>query len=561
MKKLLGILLGLALGTWQLPASASSSAVVTLLHVNDTHHHLEAAGPRTAKLAGTEGGIAKAATLIGRVRARDPNALLLHAGDSFQGDPSFNIGYGTLELGLMAGLGFDAFTVGNHEFDFGPMVFDGALAAVPSFAPPLLSANLEIPPDDPGKEFAPTVLRDRIRPGIIKKVHGVKVGIFGLTVPDDLTMMPDPITISADIGPIAAKAIADLKAGGAEVVICLSHLGILGDRDLAANVPGIDVIVGGHDHFLFEKPVEVRNPEGKKTLILQAGAYWQHVGKLRFTVTNGAFRFVDYEMLHADSGVPPAPEMAAAVATIRDYFSGPFAGLFEPRLGTALYPLERSWDAYTGRRDTPLGNLLTDAYRNVTKTDVALTPLGLVAERIAEGPIVGLDVFRAVSYGFDQETGLGLRLATADITGGDLFMVLEIGVSQVETGDAIFPQTSGLVFRFDSSRPPFARVIPESVRVNGAPLDPARTYTLTVNEGVASLLVDSFGIPLGNVDVKPETWEYVVLSEEIARLGRVNYRSEGRIIDQSWRSGRRHASLEATESIPVSFTPEPDPNQ
>jgi len=559
MKKLLGILLGLALGTWQLPAAASSSAVVTLLHVNDTHHHLEAAGPRTAKLAGTEGGIAKAATLIGRVRSRDPNALLLHAGDSFQGDPSFNVGFGTFEFGLMAGLEFDAFTVGNHEFDFGPMVFDGALAAVPSFAPPLLSANLVIPPDS--GDFAPGTLRGRVHRWIIKNVNGVKVGIFGLTVPDDLTMMPYPITINADIGPIAEKAIADLRAGGAEVVICLSHLGILGDRDLAANVPGIDVIVGGHDHFLFEKPVEVRNPKGKKTLILQAGAYWQHVGKLRFMVTNGAFRFVDYEMLDADATVPPAPEMAAAVAMVRDYFTGPFAGLFKPRLGTALYPLERSWDANTGRRDTPLGNLLTDAYRKVTKTDVALTPLGLVAERIAEGPIVGLDVFRAVSYGFDTDTGLGFRLATADITGGDLFMVLEIGVSQVETGDAIFPQTSGLVFRFDSSRPPFARVIPESVKVNGAPLDPARIYTLTVNEGVAYLLVEIFGIPLENVDVKPETWEYVVLSEEIARLGRVNYRSEGRILDQSWRSGRRHASLEATESIPVSFTPEPDPNQ
>ena len=555
MKKLLGTLLGLALGTWQLPASASSSGVVTLLHVNDTHNHLEAAGPRTARLEGTEGGIAKAATLISRVKAREPNALLLHAGDSFQGDPSFNVGFGTFEFGLMASLDFDAFTVGNHEFDFGPMFFDGALAAVPSFAPPLLSANLEIPPDGTVEGFAPDVLRSRVKAGIIKKVHGVRVGIFGLTVPYDLTMMPDPITINPDIGTIAAKEIAELRAGGADVVVCLSHLGILGDREIAANVPGIDVIVGGHDHFLFEKPVQVRNPEGKKTLILQAGAYWQHVGKLRFTVEQGAFNFVDYEMLDADATVPPAPEMAAAVATLRDYFTGPFAGLFEPRLGTALHPLERSWDPNGRRRDTPLGNLITDAYRNVTKTDVALTPLGLVAERIAEGPVVGLDVFRAVSYGYDRMTGLGFLLATADISGADLYLVLEIGVSEVETGDAIFPQVSGLEFRFDSSRPPYARVIPESVRVNGAPLDPAHTYSLTVNEGVAYLIQANYPVTLENVDVKPATWEYVVLSEEIARLGKVSYHSEGRILDQAETSLKQSASPKPRYRIPVRPAP------
>jgi 5'-nucleotidase / UDP-sugar diphosphatase len=525
VKKLSTLLLGLGLALWRFPAAGAESAVVTVLHVNDTHSHLEAEGPRTKALEGTVGGIARAAVVIGQERAADPNALLLHAGDALQGDPSFNAFFGVPELEMLAAFGFDAFTVGNHELDFGSEVFGGMiLPQATAFASiPMLGANVD-------NLAAVPSLADRIKPSILKDVNGVKVGIFGLTVPGDLTSNPAPLVIREDWTAVAATAVANLRAAGAEVVLCLSHLGVLGDRALARSVDGIDVIVGGHDHFLFEKPLTETAPGGRTVLILQAGSYWQHVGRLRFTLANGAFKLVDYRILDVDEKVPAEPAVAAQVEALRSSQAAAWGDLFGTTLGTAVKPLERTWDERSFRRDTPLGNLLTDAYRNVTKTDVALTALGLVAERIAEGPVTGLDVFRAVSYGFDPDTGLGLRLVTCQVTGADLLAMLELGVSQVEYADDLFPQTSGLTFAYLRTRDPGGRVIPWTVFVNGRPLQAAKTYSLTVNEGIASLL-PAFGIELTDVRTVPNSFEYLVLRDEIARLGTVRSLSMGRILD------------------------------
>jgi len=525
MKKLSPLLLGLALAFFPFRAAGAESAVVTVLHVNDTHSHLEAEGPRTTALEGTVGGIARAAVVIGQERAADPTALLLHAGDALQGDPSFNAFFGVPELEMLAALGFDAFTVGNHELDFGSEVFAGLiLPQATAFASiPMLGANVD------NLDAIPS-LAGRIKPSILKDVNGVKVGIFGLTVPGDLTSNPAPLVIREDMPAIAAATVANLRAAGAEVVLCLSHLGYLGDEALAQSVTGIDVIVGGHSHYLFETPRTEKAPDGRTVLILQAGAYWQHVGRLRFTVANGAFKLVDYRMLDVDEKVPAEPEVAAQVEALRPNQVAYWGDLFGTKLGTAVRPLERTWDARSFRRDTPLGNLITDAYRNVTKTDVALTALGLVAERIAEGPVTGLDVFRAVSYGFDPDSGLGLQLVTCQITGANLLAMLELGVSQVEYADDLFPQASGLTFAYVRTRDPGKRVIPWTVFVNGRPLQPAKSYSLTVNEGIASLL-PVFGIELTDVRTVPNSFEYVVLRDEIARLGYVRSLSVGRILD------------------------------
>jgi len=524
MRKLFGILLGLAVVLAQAPAAAQSP-VITILHVNDTHSHLEATGPRTGNLEGTVGGVAKAATLIGTVRATEPNVLLLHAGDSFVGDPSFNVGYGGYEFGVIAGLGFDAMTVGNHEFDLGSDLFTSVvLDPSVGFGVPLLGANMEIPADHP--------LKAVIQPSLMKNVAGVKVGLFGLTVPGDPLSNPAPLSVSDDIGPIAGAAVAGLRGQGADVVICLSHLGSALDEEIAAGVPGIDVIVGGHDHFLFARPVPVTNPDGKTTLILQAGESWQHVGKLRFKVENGAFKLVDYRMLDADASVPPAGEVEALIAPVKDAVVAQFGDLYGTRLGRAVLPLERTWDPRSARRDTPLGNLIADAFRNVTNSDIAVTVLGLVAERIAEGQVNGLDAFRAVPYGFDPDTGLGLKLVTCDITGADLMTALEISVAQIEYSDAFVVQTSGLTFGFLGKNPPMSRVVPFTVFANRKPLQMAKTYRITVNEAVYALL-PTFGVVLSNPAPVPNSHESTVLAGEIARLHAVRYYSEGRILDLS----------------------------
>ncbi|MCL4810561.1 MAG: metallophosphoesterase, partial [Thermoanaerobaculia bacterium] len=200
----------------------SAGRTVTILHVADTHSHLDATGPRDASLSGTVGGLAKATTVLGRARAKDPAALLLHSGDVLQGDLFFNVYFGVPELKWMVAVGFDAMAVGNHEFDPGPWGLAGILAtAFDEGTVPLLSAN--------ARNLAGTGLETLVTPSLLKDAGGVKVGVFGLTVPDDPLCMADPVVLDPDLVSVAAAQAAGLREAGAEVVVLLSHLGLARD--------------------------------------------------------------------------------------------------------------------------------------------------------------------------------------------------------------------------------------------------------------------------------------------------------------------------------------------
>ena len=192
-----------------------------------------------------------------------------------------------------------------------------------------------------------------------------------------------------------------------------------------------------------------------------------------------------------------------------------------------ILPGERSpW------KDTPTGNLVTDAFRTAGQTDIAFTSTGFLSEGISKGPLVPADLFRVVSYGLDPETGLGFGLVTSELSAEALVMVLEIGVAGPGPEDAFFPHVSGIRFAYDSRETPLERVSLESIRVGGEPLDPGRTYTLTTNAAVAMFLVDMLGVPLSNVVPIPGAFEYTALLGQVEGMGGVvNPRAEGRVRD------------------------------
>jgi 5'-nucleotidase / UDP-sugar diphosphatase len=497
---------------------------ITLLHVNDSHSHLDAVGPKDSSLEGTLGGIARAATVIGTVRATEDHVLLLHAGDVFQGDPFYNKYFGVPEFELMKQLGFDAMAVGNHEFDFGPGFLSDILStAFAGGSFPLLSANLDM--------SAFPALKAWIQPSMMKSVGGVKIGIFGMTVPHNPTNMPDPVIVRDDLVPVAQEAVTTLKNAGADVIICLSHLGIFYDKIVASNVTGIDFIIGGHDHFLFEQPLSITAPSGQPTLIFQAGEHYKFVGKLRFTVDNGKVTVNDYTVLHVDGSVPPEPSIQPVIEALKAGIVDQFGDLYGTALGTATTELTKRFDLSTPYRDTPIGNLVTDAFRNKTGTEIAITALGLISEKIYAGPIVGADVFRAMSYGFDEETGLGFKLATLTIRGRDLLKGLEVGLSQLEVGDDLFLQVSGMEFNYSPRRPVGHRVTVGSIRIHGKPFLPPAKYTVTVNTGIVALLTN-LNITPENVRILPD-FEFTVVRDYISHLGIVQGGVEGRIQDES----------------------------
>ncbi len=152
---------------------------LTILHLNDTHSVLSAVGPRSESLQGTQGGIARAASVIGLTKITEPNVLTLHAGDAFFGDFFFNKYFGAAEFQILNSLGLDAMTVGYHDWDLYPSSLLGSLQA--SFSPgegfPLLAANLIV------LDTAVQGLQNYISPFITKQVGNIKLGIFGLTTP------------------------------------------------------------------------------------------------------------------------------------------------------------------------------------------------------------------------------------------------------------------------------------------------------------------------------------------------------------------------------------------
>ena len=505
-------------------SALGQGTTITILHVGDTHSHLDATGPKDKDLNGTLGGIAKAATVIKSIRESEPNVLLLHSGDLFQGDLFFNKYLGVPELQIMTQLGFDAMAVGNHEFDLGPAVLNGTLLkAFTEGSFPLLSANLDLS-GFPG-------LKKWIFPSVLRTVGGVRIGLFGMTIPDDPTTQPAPVVIQADIISIAQRVASELRTAGAEVVICLSHLGLPSDRMLAEKVSGIDLIAGGHDHIVVQRAISVKHASGKRTWIIHGGEHYKYLGKLRLRLNRGAVEFLDYKVLTIGASVAPDTAIQKVVASLKEDIVRHYGDVYHTVIARAAKELESSPRGKSRHRDSSLGNLITDAFRNKTGTDIALTANGLISAMIWAGPIVPADVFRAVSYGFDDSTRLGYRLATFDISGSELLKGLEHGVSQVGANDNYFLQVSGMTYSYDPKRPAGERMILESVRIKGKPISLEGKYTMTVNTGIIGLLSKA-GVIVENIR-ELEHFEYTVVKDYIEKLSKVSSGSEGRIQDVS----------------------------
>ncbi|HAL56703.1 MAG TPA: hypothetical protein DCP63_09560 [Bacteroidetes bacterium] len=531
MKKILYRILQLSIVTagFALMLRAQETTI-TLLHFNDTHSNLSSIGPRNAALEGSLGGAARAATWIKMYRQVNPNVLLLHAGDSFIGDIFFNTTFGAAELQLMLGMGFDAMTVGNHEFDLTPGVLLQSLSA--SFAQgsfPLLSANLVL------EDSTVQPLKQFIQPYTIRQFDGARVGIFGLTTPaTNILSNPAPAFVDTNIVEIAAAMVDTLASKGCNVIICLSHLGVLLDQIIASYVPGIHVIVGGHDHYALERPAEVTNPTGQKTFIVQANAFYLNMGKLRLRVSGANVTLLDYELIKIDQSLPEEAEVSAAVAALRGEIEGVYGPVFSARIGYATERFEEvaSELDVVGKKDTPVGNLVTDAFRATTGTDVAIQVGGSTAQPFYKGPIVSADAFRVVGYGFNTDNGLGYRLATFKIKGQALQGALEYCLAKVgeDNSDEFLPQVSGMSYTYESNyrAGELSTYRISRILVGNAALNSAQTYSVTANEFVPMFLT-FLGIPFEDLHIFSDTTEFQILAGYIAQLDTIRPNVEGRV--------------------------------
>lgn len=278
--KQLGIVTaGLSLASPEVFALANDNlATLTILHTNDTHSRLDPFPANSGRLSGM-GGIARRKALIDSIRSNTAHSLLVDAGDIFQGTPYFNFFKGEPEMKALQAMGYEAATMGNHDFDEGVENFAEQLKHVRF---PFIVSNYN---------FDDTVLAGRIKKNMIFKKGRLKVGVLGLGIDPDGLIPPKLFGSVKYLDPLqlAKRQVAELKEEGVDFILCLSHLGFeyqssrISDRIIAKEVGGIDLIVGGHTHTFLDKPVEILNPEGRTTLIAQAGHSGVRLGRIDFT--------------------------------------------------------------------------------------------------------------------------------------------------------------------------------------------------------------------------------------------------------------------------------------
>lgn len=251
---------------------------LTILHTNDVHSRIEPFPMDGSRNQGL-GGVARRSALIKKIRSEQQNVLLLDAGDIFQGTPYFNLYGGELEIKLMSDMGYDAATMGNHDFDNG---LEGFYKQLPHANFPILVSNYD---------FSDTIMHKSTQPYQIFNKAGLKIGVFGIGIELQglvgdknygATVYQDPILKANEV---AAMLKNELKC---DLIICLSHLGYkysenkVSDQVLAKNNDHIDLIIGGHTHTFMAKPEDVKNRAGNITTINQVGFAGINLGRVDY---------------------------------------------------------------------------------------------------------------------------------------------------------------------------------------------------------------------------------------------------------------------------------------
>ena len=250
-------------------ACAPKADHLTILHTNDTHSQVE---PKS----NGQGGYARRMGLIRQERLADKHLLLVYAGDFCQGTPYFNFYHGRVEIDAMNLMGYDAATLGNHEFDNG---LDTLAAVLATAQFPIVCANYD---------FTGTAMEGKTKPSVIIRKGGLKIGVFGLGC-DPKGLIADKNFLPAkylDPYTSAQEAVDKLRAEKCDIVVCLSHLGTYGkaaedvcDVQLVQNTRGIDAVIGGHTHKLYDN-LRVPNLDGDSIPVCQMGKSGAYLGKI-----------------------------------------------------------------------------------------------------------------------------------------------------------------------------------------------------------------------------------------------------------------------------------------
>ena len=476
--------------------------VTTILFTHDLHSHFL---PQPTAEGGESGGYARLKTVIDGERAMNPAALLVDGGD-------FSIGsliqtlYTTqaAELRTMGAMGYDAVTIGNHEFDhkgtgFAEMLNSAKAAQqaavelllvdarpledmdaykerfgpVTPVLPTLLEANYAPADDNPDRAFIRSAMEDYgVTDCVTLERGGVTYGLFGLMGVDSDECAPTSGFTRTDAAKAAKRCVETLKGEGAEIIVCLSHSGTgdslasSEDEELAKAVDGIDVIVSGHTHSTLAEPLVVND-----TYIVSSGPYCQNLGSLTFSWDgSGEKRLLDYRLIPIDETVAENPEIAGFVEQWKDMVGETYLaryGLtYDEVLTRSDYDLNTPASAV--QENNGLGTLVSDAFLWADRTlnaayadsphTVSVTADGVLRANLPAGDLTAAMAFDVLSMGVGEDGTSGFPLVAVYLTGKELKAAMEVDASVTPIMPAAQLYMSGAKYAFNTKRMFFNRV-------------------------------------------------------------------------------------------------------
>ena len=243
---------------------------IVILHTNDTHSRIEPI-PESDRIAGNKGGVVRRMNYIEQVRKENKNVLLFDAGDFLQGTPYFNLFKGEVETEAMNMMRYDAVTLGNHEFDYGLEALEKVVRRAKF---PIISSNYD---------FSGTPLNNLIKPYLIFKKDGVKIGVIGINIQPKGLIASGNYDGMKFLQPerVANELALKLKTTDrCDMVICLSHLGYTADKRLVEQTRNIDIVIGGHSHTNMKTPDMLKNIDNKDVMVFQTAGRGIYVGRI-----------------------------------------------------------------------------------------------------------------------------------------------------------------------------------------------------------------------------------------------------------------------------------------
>jgi 2',3'-cyclic-nucleotide 2'-phosphodiesterase (5'-nucleotidase family) len=508
------------------PAKSPGDFSMSVFHTNDTHGHLETATQRAAMLK--------------KLRAENPYNVLLDAGDIFSGTLYFNEFEGQADLALMNYMEYDAMTFGNHEFDLGasPNGHKALVDFIKGAKFPFVSSNVDFSADSlfdglQTKDITDKAEDGKIYNGIIKEINGQKVGIFGLTTEETVDIASTEKVTFTNYITEAKASVAAFEKAGVNKIIAVTHLGfndnaaVDNDQELAKNVPGIDIIVGGHTHFKLTEP-HVVNKDKEPVLIVQANEYGKFLGQLDVTFDEkGVIK--DYKgVLHAVDLKEGAKDPEA------EKILAPFTAKVEE---TMVKPTGATADVFlSGLRDlggvrageTNLGNIITDGMLKKAKeidpkVVMSFQNGGGIRSSIDRGPITYGEVITVLPF--------GNTLAIMELTGTELKETFEHSVREYPKESGGFLHISGMKLVFDPLAAEGKKVL--SMIIDGKEVQDGEKYKIATNAFTAKG-GDGFKA-LGKAyedgrASEPGFSDWENLADHMKSMDKVNTAIEGRII-------------------------------